>query len=25
MFKIIILNNRFLGMIRQWQELFSGS
>lgn len=23
--KIIILNNRFLGMIRQWQELFSES
>ncbi|SEM72793.1 acetolactate synthase-1/2/3 large subunit [Mucilaginibacter gossypiicola] len=23
--KIIILNNRFLGMIRQWQELFSDS
>lgn len=21
--KIIILNNRFLGMVRQWQELFS--
>ena len=23
--KIIILNNRFLGMVRQWQELFSNS
>jgi len=23
--KIIVLNNRFLGMIRQWQELFSES
>jgi acetolactate synthase-1/2/3 large subunit len=23
--KIIILNNRFLGMIRQWQELFNDS
>lgn len=23
--KIIILNNRFLGMVRQWQELFSSS
>jgi acetolactate synthase-1/2/3 large subunit len=21
--KIIILNNRFLGMVRQWQELFN--
>ncbi len=21
--KIIILNNNFLGMVRQWQELFS--
>ncbi|WP_200837044.1 biosynthetic-type acetolactate synthase large subunit [Dyadobacter sp. 3J3] len=23
--KIVILNNRFLGMVRQWQELFSNS
>src|SRR5207244_3598690 len=22
--KILILNNRFLGMVRQWQELFHG-
>ena len=23
--KILILNNRFLGMVRQWQELFNDS